>query len=185
MAGSQSAGPSGGRRKSLRQMATAVRRLIDEEEEEVGGKEGKASSPGEEGRAARDLVAVSFIFDGLGVFDSSDSTHYSDEEGFLHPKFADNLYSRSPRPCSFHPHQLFVFFPRPSASRFELISCSANTSETMLRERRARTPLLVARPREPLLPVARKERGPNPLRPGHPLRVQPKGLGLTRWGLLL
>ncbi|KAL0458512.1 UNVERIFIED_CONTAM: hypothetical protein Slati_0478400, partial [Sesamum latifolium] len=30
-AGSQSVGPSGGRRKSLRQMAVAFRRLIDEE----------------------------------------------------------------------------------------------------------------------------------------------------------
>ncbi|KAL0457711.1 UNVERIFIED_CONTAM: hypothetical protein Slati_0398300 [Sesamum latifolium] len=58
MMGSKSVGPSGGRRKSLRQMAVAVRRLIDEEKEEVGGNEGEASSPSEEGRAARDLVAV-------------------------------------------------------------------------------------------------------------------------------
>ncbi|KAL0411547.1 UNVERIFIED_CONTAM: hypothetical protein Slati_3744400 [Sesamum latifolium] len=49
MAGSQSAGPSGGRRRSLRRMAAAFRRLIDEEEEEVGGNEGEASSPGRRG----------------------------------------------------------------------------------------------------------------------------------------
>ncbi|KAL0355719.1 UNVERIFIED_CONTAM: hypothetical protein Sradi_4018800 [Sesamum radiatum] len=45
MAGSQSAGPSSGRRQSLRRMAAAFRRLIDEEGEET---EGEASSPGEE-----------------------------------------------------------------------------------------------------------------------------------------
>ncbi|KAL0312294.1 UNVERIFIED_CONTAM: hypothetical protein Sradi_5628700 [Sesamum radiatum] len=37
MAGSQSAGPSGNRRRSLRRMAAAFYRLIDEEEEEVSG----------------------------------------------------------------------------------------------------------------------------------------------------
>ncbi|KAL0290212.1 UNVERIFIED_CONTAM: hypothetical protein Sradi_7055000 [Sesamum radiatum] len=58
MAASQSAGQSGGRRKRLCQMTATFRRLIDEEEEEVGGNEGEASSFGEEGRAARDLVAV-------------------------------------------------------------------------------------------------------------------------------
>ncbi|KAL0449100.1 UNVERIFIED_CONTAM: hypothetical protein Slati_1466400 [Sesamum latifolium] len=62
-AGSQSAGPSGGRRRSPRQMAASFRRLIDEEEE-VGGDEGEtssqgeASSPGEEGRVVTHLVAV-------------------------------------------------------------------------------------------------------------------------------
>ncbi|KAL0445724.1 UNVERIFIED_CONTAM: hypothetical protein Slati_1700300 [Sesamum latifolium] len=39
-------------------MAAAFCHLIDAEEEEVGGNEGEASSPSEEGRAARDLVAV-------------------------------------------------------------------------------------------------------------------------------
>ncbi|KAL0416306.1 UNVERIFIED_CONTAM: hypothetical protein Slati_3462500 [Sesamum latifolium] len=58
MAGSQSAGPSGSRRRSLRQMAATFRRLIDEEEEEVGGNEGEASSSGEEGRMVTDLVVV-------------------------------------------------------------------------------------------------------------------------------
>ncbi|KAL0412331.1 UNVERIFIED_CONTAM: hypothetical protein Sradi_1434800 [Sesamum radiatum] len=39
MAGSQSVGPSSGRRRSLRKMAAAFRRLIDEEEErEVRGR---------------------------------------------------------------------------------------------------------------------------------------------------
>ncbi|KAL0394644.1 UNVERIFIED_CONTAM: hypothetical protein Slati_4430600 [Sesamum latifolium] len=57
-AGSQSAGPSGGRRWSLRQMAAAFRRLVDEEEEEVGGNEGEASSHGEGERTVMDLVAV-------------------------------------------------------------------------------------------------------------------------------
>ncbi|KAL0420693.1 UNVERIFIED_CONTAM: hypothetical protein Slati_3092200 [Sesamum latifolium] len=47
MTGSQSVGPSGGRRQSLRQMAATFCRLIDEEEEEVGGNEGEASSPRE------------------------------------------------------------------------------------------------------------------------------------------
>ncbi|KAL0445372.1 UNVERIFIED_CONTAM: hypothetical protein Slati_2259900 [Sesamum latifolium] len=41
--GSRSAGPSSGRRRSLRWMAKAFRRLIDEEGEEA---EGEASSPG-------------------------------------------------------------------------------------------------------------------------------------------
>ncbi|KAL0439740.1 UNVERIFIED_CONTAM: hypothetical protein Slati_2457000 [Sesamum latifolium] len=58
MAGSQSAGPSSGWRRSLRRMAAAFRRLIDEEREEVVGNEGEVSSPGEEGRMARDLVAL-------------------------------------------------------------------------------------------------------------------------------
>ncbi|KAL0411579.1 UNVERIFIED_CONTAM: hypothetical protein Slati_3747600 [Sesamum latifolium] len=49
-AGSQSAGPSSGRRRSLRRMAKAFRRLIDEEGEEA---EGEASSPGEEERVVR------------------------------------------------------------------------------------------------------------------------------------
>ncbi|KAL0289139.1 UNVERIFIED_CONTAM: hypothetical protein Sradi_7080000 [Sesamum radiatum] len=41
MAGSQFAEPSGGRKRSLRQMAASCRRLIDEEEEEVGGMRGR------------------------------------------------------------------------------------------------------------------------------------------------
>ncbi|KAL0345658.1 UNVERIFIED_CONTAM: hypothetical protein Sradi_4397100 [Sesamum radiatum] len=41
MAGSHSAGPSGGRKRSLRQMAAAFYHLVDEEEEEVGGNEGE------------------------------------------------------------------------------------------------------------------------------------------------
>ncbi|KAL0427763.1 UNVERIFIED_CONTAM: hypothetical protein Slati_2951100 [Sesamum latifolium] len=45
MAGSQSVGPSSGRRWSLRRLAATYRRLIDDEEEEI---EGEASSPGEE-----------------------------------------------------------------------------------------------------------------------------------------
>ncbi|KAL0451524.1 UNVERIFIED_CONTAM: hypothetical protein Slati_1130500 [Sesamum latifolium] len=45
MAGSQSAGPSNGRRRSLRRLAANFRRLIDEEEEEVEGSKGEASSP--------------------------------------------------------------------------------------------------------------------------------------------
>ncbi|KAL0395468.1 UNVERIFIED_CONTAM: hypothetical protein Slati_4513000 [Sesamum latifolium] len=57
-AGSQSSGPSSGRRRSLRRMQASFRRLIDEEEEETGGNEGEASSPGEEGRVVMDLVAV-------------------------------------------------------------------------------------------------------------------------------
>ncbi|KAL0445080.1 UNVERIFIED_CONTAM: hypothetical protein Slati_2230700 [Sesamum latifolium] len=48
MAGSQSAGPSSGRRQSLRRLAANFCRLIDEEEEEAEGSEGEASSPGEE-----------------------------------------------------------------------------------------------------------------------------------------
>ncbi|KAL0462460.1 UNVERIFIED_CONTAM: hypothetical protein Slati_0133600 [Sesamum latifolium] len=47
MAGSQSAGPSSGWRRSLRMMAAAVRRLIDEDDEE-DEIEGEASSPGED-----------------------------------------------------------------------------------------------------------------------------------------
>ncbi|KAL0361093.1 UNVERIFIED_CONTAM: hypothetical protein Sradi_3793800 [Sesamum radiatum] len=58
MTGSQSVGPSGGRKRSLRQMTATFRRLIDEEEEEVEGNEGEASSPGEGGRTVLDLVAV-------------------------------------------------------------------------------------------------------------------------------
>ncbi|KAL0457063.1 UNVERIFIED_CONTAM: hypothetical protein Slati_1045500 [Sesamum latifolium] len=57
MAGSPSAGPSSGRRRSLRRMAAAFRRLIDEEEEEEGS-EGEASSPGEEGKNATEIVSV-------------------------------------------------------------------------------------------------------------------------------
>ncbi|KAL0406318.1 UNVERIFIED_CONTAM: hypothetical protein Slati_3945700 [Sesamum latifolium] len=45
MEGSQSVGPSSGRRQSLCRLAATYRRLIDEEEEEI---EGEASSPGEE-----------------------------------------------------------------------------------------------------------------------------------------
>ncbi|KAL0400296.1 UNVERIFIED_CONTAM: hypothetical protein Sradi_2372900 [Sesamum radiatum] len=56
--GSQSVGPSGGRRRSLRRMAASFRRLIDEEKEEVGRNEGEASSLGEEGRVVTDLVVV-------------------------------------------------------------------------------------------------------------------------------
>ncbi|KAL0405972.1 UNVERIFIED_CONTAM: hypothetical protein Slati_3911100 [Sesamum latifolium] len=56
-AGSQSTGSSSGRRQSLRQMAASFCRLIDEEDE-VGGDEREASSPGEEGRVVTDLVAV-------------------------------------------------------------------------------------------------------------------------------
>ncbi|KAL0313139.1 UNVERIFIED_CONTAM: hypothetical protein Sradi_5713200 [Sesamum radiatum] len=41
MAGSQSVGPSSGQRRSLRRIATAFRRLVDEEEEDI---EGEASS---------------------------------------------------------------------------------------------------------------------------------------------
>ncbi|KAL0411594.1 UNVERIFIED_CONTAM: hypothetical protein Slati_3749100 [Sesamum latifolium] len=48
-AGSRSAGPSSGWRRSLRRMAAAFRHLINEEEEKEGS-EGEASSPGEEGR---------------------------------------------------------------------------------------------------------------------------------------
>ncbi|KAL0461366.1 UNVERIFIED_CONTAM: hypothetical protein Slati_0024200 [Sesamum latifolium] len=55
MAGSQSAGPSSGRRRSLRRLAATYRRLIDEEEEEI---EGEASSPGEEERVAPGPVPV-------------------------------------------------------------------------------------------------------------------------------
>ncbi|KAL0367748.1 UNVERIFIED_CONTAM: hypothetical protein Sradi_3664900 [Sesamum radiatum] len=54
-ADSRSAGPSSGRRQSLRRMATAFSRLIDEEEEET---EGEASSPGEEERVVRALTSV-------------------------------------------------------------------------------------------------------------------------------
>ncbi|KAL0404166.1 UNVERIFIED_CONTAM: hypothetical protein Sradi_2057400 [Sesamum radiatum] len=52
---SRSAGPSSGRRRSLRRMATTYRRLIDEEEE---GIEGEASSPGEEERVITSPVPV-------------------------------------------------------------------------------------------------------------------------------
>ncbi|KAL0458113.1 UNVERIFIED_CONTAM: hypothetical protein Slati_0438500 [Sesamum latifolium] len=55
MAGSQSAGPSSGRRRSLRRLAATYRRLIDEEEEEI---EGEASSPEEEKRVATGPVPV-------------------------------------------------------------------------------------------------------------------------------
>ncbi|KAL0416237.1 UNVERIFIED_CONTAM: hypothetical protein Slati_3455600 [Sesamum latifolium] len=55
MAKSQSAGPSSGRRRSLRRMAAAFCRLIDEEEEE--GSEGEVSSPGEE-RKVTGIVSV-------------------------------------------------------------------------------------------------------------------------------
>ncbi|KAL0420853.1 UNVERIFIED_CONTAM: hypothetical protein Slati_3108200 [Sesamum latifolium] len=57
MAGSPSASPSSSRRRSLRRMAAAFRRLIDEEEEEEGS-EGEASSPGEEGKNAIEIVSV-------------------------------------------------------------------------------------------------------------------------------
>ncbi|KAL0462879.1 UNVERIFIED_CONTAM: hypothetical protein Slati_0175500 [Sesamum latifolium] len=39
-------------------MAASFHRLINEKEEEVEGKEGKTSSPGEEGRVVIDLVVV-------------------------------------------------------------------------------------------------------------------------------
>ncbi|KAL0445280.1 UNVERIFIED_CONTAM: hypothetical protein Slati_2250700 [Sesamum latifolium] len=58
MAGSQSAGPSSGRKRSLRRLAANFRRLIDEEEEEEEGSEGEASSPGEEEKKVTDLVSV-------------------------------------------------------------------------------------------------------------------------------
>ncbi|KAL0394804.1 UNVERIFIED_CONTAM: hypothetical protein Slati_4446600 [Sesamum latifolium] len=57
-ASSQSVGPSSGRRRSLRRMAASFRRLIDEEEEEVGRNKGEASSLREGGRMVTDLVAV-------------------------------------------------------------------------------------------------------------------------------
>ncbi|KAL0410825.1 UNVERIFIED_CONTAM: hypothetical protein Slati_3672200 [Sesamum latifolium] len=58
-AGSQSVGPSSGRRRSLRQMAASFIHLIDEEEEEeTRGNEGEASSPGGEERVVMDLVAT-------------------------------------------------------------------------------------------------------------------------------
>ncbi|KAL0411955.1 UNVERIFIED_CONTAM: hypothetical protein Slati_3785200 [Sesamum latifolium] len=61
-AGSQSVGPSSGRRRSLRRMVASFRHLIDEEEGEVGGNKGEASSLGEEGRVITDLVVVPSSF---------------------------------------------------------------------------------------------------------------------------
>ncbi|KAL0440506.1 UNVERIFIED_CONTAM: hypothetical protein Slati_2533600 [Sesamum latifolium] len=57
MAGSPSAGPSSGRRRNLHRMAAAFRHLIDEEEEKEGS-EGEASSPGEGGKNATEIVSV-------------------------------------------------------------------------------------------------------------------------------
>ncbi|KAL0444191.1 UNVERIFIED_CONTAM: hypothetical protein Slati_2141800 [Sesamum latifolium] len=86
MAGSQSAGPSSGRRRSLRRMAAAFCRLIDEEEEEVEGDEGEASSPGEEEKKGYRVGACPpFFFSESGPIFPPDFSHHSDERRVFYP----------------------------------------------------------------------------------------------------
>ncbi|KAL0462412.1 UNVERIFIED_CONTAM: hypothetical protein Slati_0128800 [Sesamum latifolium] len=83
MAGSPSAGPSSGRRRSLRRMAAAIRHLIDEEEKE--GSEGEASSPGKGEECHRDSVCSSFFLIRFGSFLPSNFAYYPDEGRIFHP----------------------------------------------------------------------------------------------------
>ncbi|KAL0448631.1 UNVERIFIED_CONTAM: hypothetical protein Slati_1419500 [Sesamum latifolium] len=100
-AGSQSMGPSSGRSRNLRRMAASICCLIDEEEGEVGGNKGEASSRGEEGRVVIDLVAAFSFHDGLGIFHPQVVPHYAVEKGVFHSKFYDYLCPRSGWPCPF------------------------------------------------------------------------------------
>ncbi|KAL0405615.1 UNVERIFIED_CONTAM: hypothetical protein Slati_3875400 [Sesamum latifolium] len=84
MAGSPSAGPSSGRRRSIRRMAAAFRRLIDEEEEEEGS-EGRRLPLVKRGRMHRDSVCSSSFLIRFGSFLPSNFAYYPDEGRILHP----------------------------------------------------------------------------------------------------
>ncbi|KAL0416689.1 UNVERIFIED_CONTAM: hypothetical protein Slati_3500800 [Sesamum latifolium] len=103
MAGSQSAGPSSGRRRSLRRMAAAFHRLIDEKEEKT---EGETSSPGEEEKVVTNLPPVHHLSSvdlGPSSLQTSHITQMT-EEFFIHD--SQVIYTPGPR--------LVLLFPQPT-----------------------------------------------------------------------
>ncbi|KAL0445710.1 UNVERIFIED_CONTAM: hypothetical protein Slati_1698900 [Sesamum latifolium] len=112
--GSQSVGPSSGRRRSLRQMAASFRRLIDEEKEEVGGNEGEAFllEGGENGHGLGGCASI--FYDGLGSSTLKTSHITQMKREFFIPS---SLVIYTPGPDSRAP------FPRPTVCLFSLPKC--------------------------------------------------------------
>ncbi|KAL0438689.1 UNVERIFIED_CONTAM: hypothetical protein Slati_2351900 [Sesamum latifolium] len=122
IAGSQSVGPSSGRRWSLRRMAATFRRLIDEEEEEI---EGEASSPGEEEKIITGPTPVrpsSSAYLGLSSLQTSHITQMREE--FFIPD-SQIIYTPGPQACApfLQANCLFFFLAQVRAGlRFSIPS---------------------------------------------------------------